>query len=422
MILFKNITGISLLILPWLCVAAMRLFGLISFNELSENFLIFIFIFGLVNVIGYILGRFLRVRPIITDKKSFIRFKDKKSGESFIFFLAIIYIILNAVDFFITKGGTLSTITEIRESDNITGSRMSIIGGIIALTSAAPYILLCMTSYFTRTGQVLRSKLPFILALLGIGVGFLSGGRNSFLIGIAIFGFQSLYIRRNNNFIKKSFQSSRRYLQLVMAISILFSFYIFLERETQQGVSIRNVLSNFSLKWNVDIVELSTDSSLIQGLYAIFVIAIFYATHALSYIDQYFVQEASPLLSGAYNFPIIAKMIDFIFNGGVFTSLADHLIVAGVYLTLPGSLYLDFGYSGAILFGFTLSIVSGYLDNDRVTTSFRKIQFLSLLSTIWILSPIYNALSMANGFSYIFLLIILSIISNINITIVMKKQ
>lgn len=409
------------MIMPWLCVAVLRLIGPISFEEISNKFLIFIIIFSLANVIGYAFGRFVRVGFLPAKKTRLTRLQDQNSSESFIFSATLIYIVLMAVDFFLTKGGTLTTITEIRESDNIVGSRMSIIGGIIALTSAAPYILLCMTSYSRWIGSALRSNLSFKVALLGMAIGFLSGGRNSFLIGIVVFGFQSLYLRRYAK-LPKTLQTKRLGLKLVLAAGIAFSFYVFLERETQQGASIRNVLSIFSIKWNVKIAELSTDSSLIQGLYAILVMTIFYATHALSYIDQYFTQEARHLLFGAYGFPILAKIVDFISGGGIFTAVADNLIVAGVYLTLPGSLYLDFGYVGSIVFGLILSILTGQLNNSRVTTSFRKLQLLSVLSTIWILSPIYSVFAMANGFSYIFLLVIISIFSRLNIKMFSEKK
>ena len=420
--IFSKITKeISLIIIPWLCVAIMRLFGPISFKELSEKFIIFIIAFGVVNVIGYLIGRFVRVRSLRAKKVHFVQLKDRNSGNFFIFLVALVYIALMVMDFFLNKGGTLTTITEVRESDNITGGRMSIIGGIMALTSAAPYILLCMTSYSRQNGSALRSNLPFVVAMLGIAIGFLSGGRNSFLIGIIVFGFQSLYMRRYNNQ-PKIINDKRFGLRIVLAASILFSFYIFLERETQQGASIRDVLSIFSFKWNVTVANLSADSTLIQGIYAIMVMAIFYATHALTYIDQYFTQDVSPLLFGAYNFPIMAKIIDFIYGGGVFTGVANSLIVAGVYITLPGSLYMDFGYIGAIVFGLILSILTGHLNNSKVVTSFRRMQLLSVLSAIWILSPIYSVFAMANGFSYIFLLIVLSIITKIRINMFVKKK
>jgi hypothetical protein len=108
-----------------------------------------------------------------------------------------------------------------------------------------------------------------------------------------------------------------------------------------------------------------TENVFIGSIYAAITIFIFYLTHPLNYIDQYFIEGISPILLGAYNFPIPSKIIDIFFSYDISSGVSKELLVPGVYLTLPGSLYVDFGYFGAMMSGSGSTVFAIAPDRDR---------------------------------------------------------
>jgi len=310
-------------------------------------------------------------------------------------------------DFFYIKGGSLNEITNVREEDNLTGARMSSLGGVIAMASAAPFILLSKIRYDLVKNRLKGSVALQLLAILGVLASFLSGGRNAFLIGICVYLCQSFILRQKLHSTKRS---KNGIISIFILAGVLFSFFIFLDRELNQGVDLQGLVQIFAVKWNVDIAELRIESAIVNAVYAALTMLIFYITHAPNYFDQYLVSGASPLLLGIYNNPIPAKIIDVVFGTGLFEAISSKLLLSGVYLTFPGSLYLDFGYAGSITASFFIGAMTGRSLRKFSLDSFVSIQVACLLLSIWLLSPLYSVIGISNGFSFVVLLLVMNFI------------
>jgi hypothetical protein len=392
--------GAFCIIGPWIFVSAFRESGLIVFRTVSTNLLVFLSFIVLTSFVFYLIGWVLASQIkscVVIDEVG-----QSKGELSLIYVASIFYFVLMLYDFFVNKGGSIFAITDIREEDNLIGSRMSVFGGVIALLSAAPYMLLSILHFAKSRLAPRKLRILTWLGIAGIGSGFLSGGRNAFLIGITILSLQYILFRNQGVVVKV--EKSRWHLYLVFIVAVVFSLYLFAEREMRQGVNAQQILNVFSIKWGVDVALIDGDGVLKNILYAILVILIFYFTHAPSYIDEYFVQDIVPYLHGAYNFPIPAKMIEILLGVQAFSIVESKLLLSGVYLTLPGSLYLDFGYFGASLVVALLALVTGVLYRSRKSLKFSGMLFLSYLLSIWILAPLYSVFGISNGFSFLFLL------------------
>ena len=382
----------------------LREFGPITHARLSEDFYIFISIFLICAVFGCVVGLTKKTVSLIGKERS-----DQKQLEldlKFVSSASLLYVLTVAFDFFIIKGGSLSEITTVREEDNLIGARMSSLGGVIAIASAAPFILLSKIRYDRVKNGVKGSVMLQLLAICGVLASFLSGGRNAFLIGISVYLCQSLILRQK---LQSTKRSKNRPISVFIFAGVLFSFYIFLDRELNQGVDLQGLVQIFAIKWNVEITEFRFDSSIVNSVYAALTMLIFYITHALNYFDHYLISSASPMLLGVYNNPIPAKIIDVVFGTGLFEAISNKLLLSGVYLTFPGSLYMDFGYAGAILASLIIGAMTGRSLRKFTLDSFVSIQLTCLLLSIWLLSPLYSVIGISNGFSFVVLLLVMNL-------------
>lgn len=397
--------GASFIIMPWIIVFLLREFGPITHARLSEDFYIFTSIFLICAVFGCVVG--LTKKTVSSIGKECSALKQPELDLKFVSSASLFYLLMVAFDFFVMKGGSLSEITAIREEDNLIGARMSSLGGVIAIASAAPFILLSKIRYDRIRNGVKGSVTLQLLSICGVLASFLSGGRNAFLIGISVYLCQSFILRQKLHSTKKS---KNRTISVFLFAGVLFSFYIFLDRELNQGVDLQGLVQIFAVKWNVDITELRIETSIANAVYAALTMLIFYITHALNYFDHYLISGVSPMLLGVYNNPIPAKIIDVVFGTGLFEAISNKLILSGVYLTFPGSLYLDFGYAGAILASFIIGALTGRSLRNFTLDSFVSIQVSCLLLSIWLLSPLYSVVGISNGFSFIVLLLVMKLI------------
>lgn len=396
--------------MPWILVFLLREFGPITHAKLSEDFYIFTSIFLICAVFGCTVG--LTKETVSSIGKERSDQKQLELGLKFVSSASLFYLLMVAFDFFVIKGGSLSEITTVREEDNLIGARMSSFGGLIAITSAAPFILLSKIRYDRIKNGVKGSFALQLLAICGVLASFLSGGRNAFLIGISVYLCQSFILQQKLHSTKRSKNWT---ISVFIFAGVLFSFYIFLDRELNQGVDLQMLLKIFAVKWNVNITELQIESSLINAVYAALTMLIFYITHAPNYFDQYLIGGASPLLFGVYNNPIPAKIIDVVFGTGLFEAISNNLLLSGVYLTFPGSLYVDFGYAGAIFASFIIGAMTGRSLRKFTLDSFVSIQLTCLLLSIWLLSPLYSVIGISNGFSFVVLLLVMNLTKSIKI-------
>ena len=376
----------------------------------------------LMSVIFFALG-YLNTRNIMLgwnntglNEVSFLRIY-----KTFLLF-TVFFSVFSVFDFFIVKGGGISGIVAMRETEHITGARNSLIGALVALMSGAPPLMGgLMLEKKMRIGTI--GYFATISLIFGFFSLFLSGGRNGFFIGlIYIFVYYLIFIKvqlkvaGNVRLISKK---SKLLIYGMVFFGVIYSLNIFVERFNYQGMEPLYVLTHISKDYNVDIYI--PDSDFMIVFYVVAIYLLFYVTHAFNYLDSYFVSEYSPIFMGAYNFPIPTRFLDLLLNLNNNENLKDNLIQPGVYLTLPGSLYLDFGYVGSILFVSILSFCFGVWLKKHTYIPLYKRMIVSYIGVLFLFSPIYSVLGTANGFSILLLLIIV-LLSSIKIKKIARNR
>jgi len=312
---------------------------------------------------------------------------------------------------FLIKGATFSEIVELRERENQAGPRDSLIGAVIALLSGAPPLLFAISLLQADISRRGRIAINCNVAI-GFFAMFLSGGRNPFFIGLLFILVFRYFFASGRPLLNVG---GRRTFFIFGAIAIAsaigYSMYLFIERAAFTGVALDEMISVFSLNYGLTIASFETENELLRSLYTIYVFLTFYVTHALNYISDYFAGEYSPVLMGAYTFPQLARLVDVVLGTALFSNSREALLVNGAYLSLPGSLYLDFGMAGATTVGVVVSFVFGALIAKLARIRLIGKVVLAYLVVAFLFSPIYGVFGMANGFSMIFLIFLLFALS-----------
>lgn len=413
----RFLTFSLIILLPWACVFAVRYLGPIGHPPLGFDLLFYFLVSNFLTFLSFSIGYFLSFRNEPARFFTFTRNVNRSSDTNFLIFsrirlllfvLSVLYPTIACIDFFIVKGASLSTIIEQREAEHLSGPRNSAIGAIGALLSGAPPILLALL--IDEKNIVKRNNFIFFIIAFGFFSMFLSGGRNAFFISIIYFFVYRFLFASQPRVTQGYFNFKKFIFYIFFLYAFYFSMVMFLERFEAQGFSVYFMLDYLEQEYNIKILRPSMSDYFVPA-YSIFVYLCFYISHAFTYLNEYFVFSYEPYLGGSYNFPQLARLIDVFYGTNMFGEGRDRMLLTGVYLTLPGSLYIDFGYFGSLVINSILGFVFGFLafNVNRLPIAFKLC--LTYLCVAFIFSPIYGIFGMANGFSIIFILIVAVIMS-----------
>ena len=205
---------------------------------------------------------------------------------------------------------------------------------------------------------------------------------------------------------------------ILVAAGFVYSLYLFAERAGVRGEVIQESIKRMAWDYNAKERWFGLDSnSFFTQVYGILIYFIFYITHALGYYSDYLTIDYTPNAIGSYSFNFIFNVFDVLTNLKIGEALSYRLLVPGVYLTLPGSFYVDFGLIGVVFSGFVLGLLSTVyfrktIYNFQSQNAFRA----SILFTALIFSPVYSVTNIGNGFS----LVTIALIANVSFR--SKKQ
>tara|TARA_Y100001949_G_scaffold168132_1_gene166509 strand:- start:12727 stop:13470 length:744 start_codon:yes stop_codon:yes gene_type:complete len=240
---------------------------------------------------------------------------------------------------------------------------------------------------------------------------FLSGGRNAFFISAAFVFFCYVFFSAYSAKMLIKPSVTRFFALLFFLYCMYFSMRMFLDRFEAQGFEIGFMLQYLELEYGVKVFRFDYDGALFVAAYSALVYLSFYITHAFTYLNDYFVAAYSPYMGGGYNFPQLARLIDVAFGSNFFEGGRERMLLVGVYLTLPGSLYLDFGVVGSLVFSSLIGLCCGYLARNLARLALYQKLWLAYIAVALVFSPIYSIFGMANGFSMIFILILVVLFS-----------
>ncbi len=417
-ILARFLVFSMLIVGPWCFVFVVRFFGPITYPQVSMELLFFLVICVAIKYFAFCLGFFL----LSTFNQSVVQVSNlsgrcsNEMGSVFprvrlmVLCLAVTYLLVSLFDFFFVKGAALSMIVEQREAEHLTGPRNSLIGAIGALLSGGPPMLLAIM-IFSRFQSFPLNFSVYIVIALGFASMFLSGGRNAFFISAAFVFFCYVFFSAYSAKMLIKPSVTRFFALLFFLYCMYFSMRMFLDRFEAQGFEIGFMLQYLELEYGVKVFRFDYDGALFVAAYSALVYLSFYITHAFTYLNDYFVAAYSPYMGGGYNFPQLARLIDVAFGSNFFEGGRERMLLVGVYLTLPGSLYLDFGVVGSLVFSSLIGLCCGYLARNLARLALYQKLWLAYIAVALVFSPIYSIFGMANGFSMIFILILVVLFS-----------
>lgn len=403
--------------IPWVIVVFLRAYGPISHEEISLYLVVFIGLSILLPYLSYIIGFFLvRSESAISqlpEKSNFIGENNSNIDRiaKFLLVLAFIFPVVALFDFLFLKGASLGGIVALREAEHMSGPRNSLSGALITLLSAISpifYVFIMENYELARKKKIIYSLIAFV----GICCLFLSGGRNGFFISILfIFFYSKVFFANRAESKVKSSLLSKFILYSALLFFFFFSLNIFIERFSIQGFEVGYMLEYLEREYSVKVSKPEGLTGFLLEIYSVLIYLIFYVTHSFTYLNQYFAIDYEPFLSGGYNFPLLARVFDILFGFDIYSSGRSALLIEGVYLTLPGSLYVDFGFIGSILFLCVCSFYFGFMARNVKKLYFYERFLFCYLLVAFTFSPIYGVFGTANGFSFLIIMSLVFLVS-----------
>ncbi len=401
---------LCLMLLPWAVVGSLRVLGPVGLKPLEMEIIGYLSAFIAIMFCCYsitflMVGRTTSVAPCQSDvSHTFL------ICRRIILLAAVMFPLISGFDFFIVKGASLSEIVALREKEYMSGPRGSLIGALGTLLAAAPPMAFVVYLIYPSS-QWFKRLIMWSVIILGFGSLFLSGGRNGFFISVGfIMMFVFIFVTKAE--LKKLV--SPFILRIIYVSAILGFFYsmkIFVDRFAVQDLEPEIMIYFLRTEYGVDVVDLDNASELYLSIYSAWIYLVYYMVHAVTYFEHYLINDVSPQLMGVYNFSIVARLIDVVAGSDLVASGVNSLLVKGVYLTLPGSLFIDFGFMGSLFVAALLGVVYGWLAAQLLNLKFFEKMWLVYLCTIMLFSPFYSVVGIANGFSFLFLLILIVIFS-----------
>jgi len=398
--------------IPWVGVLGLRYSGIVIYDEINGLTFLLLGLFALPFFISA--GFFLSRKFVYSKAYSGEEYEGNPycTGRVFrsVVVLTFFYFVAILADKIFLTNVLSQGITEARYAAMAEGPRNSLLGAMHYFLAGAPVLLACLL-LSRRSSRSCANVLLWLLVVACFGSFFLSGGRNSFVVG-GVFVF-FYFVLEKTKFRLHGGVGFRRFrlplwLKLLSVVGLCYVMYLFVERAQIRGMDLEGAVGALGENYGVKIFVPDVLPDALLQIYYCLVFVVFYVTHSLSYLSAYFDANYYPLTMGGYTFSIVFRVFDTLFGGNYVLDAFGQMLVTGVYLTLPGSIFIDFGFAGVFLVGVGLAWVSIWCVTCALWLGNGNYMMLaSLCLTIIALSPVFSALSVGNGFSIMILLVFL---------------
>jgi oligosaccharide repeat unit polymerase len=367
------------LCVAWLLILFIREFSLLSFDTITFESSLYLFLFFL----SFLLGSSLAPILVATRKVCAIPVYSCRSindKANLLIFVSVIAIFLLVFKFLTQIGGlgvSLGDITDLRltrgrDPSDIKGEMLSgILGMMLSGFTIITYIYKEYFVHYLSHVKKIQMNLIFVAGML---TSFLSGGRWSATIGLVVVFIMYLLRKytlepkaKNYKVFHKSKPKKPFLSKILKIIFVIFIGYVFsrmfIDRAVDSGDDLGVLLT--ILSYNFDGVSLPvshenflTDYPEFISLYYVLSLFQYYAGHALYQFDVLlsadYPSNAPYLLT--YQFYVQVLFLNKMgFDFFTINQILSEIVNPGVYFTLAGAFLLDFGYWGGILAVFIVS-------------------------------------------------------------------
>jgi hypothetical protein len=397
-------------LIPWVLVLGLRYCGILTYSGVNEVVFLLIGLFAFPFLASAVL-LLLKTseHPEITTEDGY-KGNPYSSGRAFsvVVFLTFIYLVAVVIDKVFLANVFSQGVTEARYAAMEEGPRNSLLGAVHYFLAGAPVLLACFL-LSRRKSKFFTNAFLWGVVVICFGCFFLSGGRNNFVVG-SVFVFFYFFLERAS-FRARGVGRDRKFsfplgLKILSVVGVCYVLYLFVERARIRGMDLEGAVRALGENYNVGVYMPDFLSGTLLQIYYCLVFVFFYITHSLSYLSAYFDIDYSPLTLGGYSFSIIFRVVDVLFGTNFVVDSFERMLVAGVYLTLPGSIYIDFGFTGVFIAGIALAGISIWCVSRALkSNNGNGMMLASSCLTIAALSPVFSAFSVGNGFSIMILIV-----------------
>lgn len=402
---------------PWIITFFLRDFGPLRYQPLDSTVYMIVWAYLFFYIFGFFLAKPLLKKNgtnnITTNQDS-----DKLNLNycNVLLVLTFIYICASIVDFVFYKSILQVGVTAARFHAESSEIRSSFLGAVHTILFSSPVLLACATMH--RSSLTIDRKFSYTswsLVFLSIFVFMLSGGRNAFFIAISYIAIYKVLLYRIK--IKKLTHAHSTTKQnpkklfiftsgLVAIVGIVYSLYLFIDRIKYTNSTFESTISKIESNLNLVYAWDLPNSYFFEIFLLPLIMVDLYITHGLSFLEV-LLKVDTPLSFGAYSFSFFTMIYDKIIGDIGATQVNN--IATGSYVTMLGSIYIDFGIAGVFVFSVILGILTAFLDfSYRKKMGFLNLAAFTYILVLLLFSPLYIITNIASGPSYLILLTILA--------------
>ena len=410
----KSFVPMYALGLSWGGVYLVRNLPILEFESISSESQSYLVLFFLVGILGCFVGPFLSLNYSKVVSVGLVSKSTLNRTWNILLFLSMISILLTSLKMFSLLGGdfSLTNITEARlnrarDASDVKGG--NIFGVLGTITSGFFIVLYMYTQWFEESLSKKQSLVTNLIFVVGILFSFLSGGRFTAAIAITAAWLIKRVSKIKSQTKSKTKEKKRQlkwYKVIPVVLGVLYAFSLmFIYRVG--GTETSNIALLNYLATSLGGVELpdSHRSILLQYPFLVplyFVCALFqyYIGHAIFQFDvliDNFTGGDSPYLLAYQFYPFVLLLNKFGLGVISIQEILSQIPNPGVYFTLAGAFYLDFGYWGGVLAFFIICILGssvwvGLVNGNR---TFMNVYISVLFIMVILFSPIISLIGTA---------------------------
>lgn len=382
-----------------LCFYVVRSFGPITFPGLEPATIAFIFAF-------YTLSAGVAA-TLLLRRGRYVEQTQLGLVPTYVVYILVslsaIYVALSVYDTVFSRQILELGIAGARRHAMAVGPRNSAIGAINLLLTGAPVVLASIALVQPMTTRLYG--VVGALFVLSFASTILAGGRNPIAISaVYIVATGAIAFARDPRRLLKNKQAMRIIAVVASAglfIGVAYVLWSATERAIDRHSSIAESLAYFSENYKVEFTVPTWLPSSFQGAYYGAMNIVFYLAHPIVYLDDYFATSYCPATLGSQSFDIVFRAVDVIFRTSFIQASTNAMVLPGIYLSLPGTLYLDFCWFAPIA-GALIAAASAVV-LIHAMRSVAAIPMAAYALTLLALSPLYSVFTASNGFSLLVL-------------------
>ncbi len=394
---------------PWLIIMAIRIFPPVTFPDSAAAAALCIVPSVLWWLFASVIPGSREVQFAV--HKPAMRRMLIMSWALFLFFVPLTYL-----NFFFLEGRSLMGIVEDRQLAINMGRQPSAAGGVIALLSASPVMLLCVRA-ISRESVRLRAVDAAIIAI-SVPTLLFSGGRNPLVLSVLFYYLTALFLRTvtGANSMRSGVISGS--LRKLMALSFLMGMaayvvLIAIQRGVAKGAITEysdTLIRNYGLQVGAVYTYLDAISPEIAFAYTNF---FYYITHSVDTLARIAVLPTAGAC-GFATFPLFTVVLDYSLGLNMTGVLESRLLFPGSYTTLWGALLQDGGIVLMILAVMLIGFMIWAVVQAKRFTPLTILLSAFLLLTI-ATAPIYALTSTGFGSSLLFVVFLIAVAARIRL-------